>query len=63
MLSIRQPKSMKGTNTPEHYMQMLLRFKRDIDTVTDPFNAFVPGTPKWMIDEWVEFTREAADVY
>lgn len=46
---------MKRTNTPEHYIQMLSRFKEGIDIVKDPANAFVSGTPKWMIDEWVEF--------
>lgn len=49
---------MKRTNAPEHYIQMLSRFKDGVDTISDPQNAFVSGTPKWMIDEWVEFNTE-----
>ena len=46
---------MKRTNTPEHYILMIPRFKEGIDTLKDPENAFISGTPRWMIDEWVEF--------
>ena len=46
---------MEGTTTPEHYFQMLTRFKEGIDITEDPFNAFISGTPRWMIDEWVAF--------
>ena len=46
---------MRRTSTPEHYIQMLSRFKDDFDTIADPVNAFISETPKWMIDEWVEF--------
>ena len=50
---------MKTTNTPEHYILMLPRFKEGIDTLKDPENAFIPGTPRWMIDEWVEFNTRS----
>ena len=46
---------MERKTTPEHYFQMLTRFKEGVDITKDPFNAFISGTPRWMIDEWVEF--------
>lgn len=42
---------------PEHYLMMIPRFKQNFDTTSDPENAFVKGTPQWIIDEWVEFNN------
>ncbi len=50
------------TTTPEHYLMMLGRFRRGIDTTANPSQAFKKGTPQWMIDEWVEFNASAIDM-
>ena len=47
------------TTTPEHYLMMLGRFRKGIDTTADPARAVKKGTPQWMIDEWVEFNTSA----
>jgi len=46
-------------STPEHYLMMIAKFKKGIDTTADPVNAFKKGTPKWLIDEWVAFNNSA----
>lgn len=46
--------------TPASYTLMLSRFRDGIDLLADPRNAFVEGTPQWMIDEWVEFAEGIA---
>lgn len=53
---------MERTSTPEHYIQMLNNFREGVDTVADPENAFIDGTPEWMIREWVEFNSTTAGV-
>ena len=45
--------------TPVSYTLMLSRFRDGVDLLADPENAFVDGTPQWMIDEWVRFARES----
>ena len=45
------------TTTPEHYLMMLGKFRKGIDTTANPSQAFKKGTPQWMIDEWVEFNN------
>lgn len=47
------------STTPEHYLMMLNNFKKGVDTVADPHNAFRKGTPQWLIDEWVAFNTSA----
>ena len=45
------------TATPEHYLMMIGKFKKGVDTTAEPEKAFKKGTPQWMIDEWVEFNN------
>jgi hypothetical protein len=53
---------MERTTTPEHYIQMLSRFREGIDITEDPFNAFISGTPRWMMDEWVDFNTCTVEI-
>lgn len=53
---------MRRTSIPEHYMMMLDRFKTGIDPTREPRLAFKTGTPKWMVDEWVEFNMESVNI-
>ena len=39
---------------PENYIMMLSNFKENFDIVNDPEHAFKDGTPKWLIQQWVE---------
>ena len=42
---------------PDSYMLMVRMFKPDVDVYAQPENAFIPGTPQWLIDEWVSYSR------
>ena len=42
---------------PDSYMLMVRMFRNDVDVCAQPENAFVPGTPQWLIDEWVSYSR------
>lgn len=44
---------------PDSYMLMVRMFRSDVDVYANPANAFIPGTPQWMIDEWVDYTHNA----
>ncbi len=50
---------MEGLNDsmPEHYFMMIPRFKIGFNILEDPRNAFIPGTPQWMIDEWHSYAE------